>query len=260
MKKGEKMIKAPRVSFAMTCYNKQAWIAEAIESVLAQTMKDIELVVVDDHSDDYSMDVLEHYARVDKRVKVFQNEENKGVSFANNRAKAATTGEIICVADGDDVFDKNRAKNSYNFLKKHPEFDVVYMPFFKNYWDLSKPPFELKDTEPFDGEKLKKAGGQFVGHGFMAYTRKVCDTIFYPEARRYGSDHDFILAIHNAGFKFGRIELPKKKGIIDLDKVHAEKCIVGGIYRFTERMTSLTKREYIVEADKKLEIANAGVA
>lgn len=244
----------------MTCYNKQAWIAEAIQSVLDQTLKDIELVVVDDHSDDYSYDVLEHYARVDKRVKIFQNDENKGVSFTNNRAKAATTGEIICVADGDDVFDPNRAKHSYDFLKKNKDCDVLYMPFYKSEWDLSKPPFELKDTEPFDGDKLAKAGGQFVGHGFMAYTRKVCESVFYPDARLYGSDHDFILAIHNAGFKFGRIELPKKKGVIDMVKLDelrkVGKLKVGGIYRFTDRMTSLIRRQYIVEADKKMELAN----
>jgi glycosyltransferase involved in cell wall biosynthesis len=244
----------------MSCYNKQSWVAEAIESVLSQTMKDIELVVCDDASNDYSMDVLEHYAKVDKRVKILRNEENMGVSYTNNKAKKATTGEIICVADGDDVFDPNRAKYSYDFLKKNKDCDAVYMPFFKSYWDLSKPPFELKDTETFDGEKLKKAGGQFIGHGFMAYTRKVCDSVFYPDARKYGSDHDFILAIHNAGYKFGRLELPKKKGEIDMDKVRAGKVKVGGIYRFTDRMTSNIHREYIVNEDKKLEVANAKIA
>lgn len=250
----------PKVSFSMTVFNKQSWIAEAIESVLGQTMKDIELVVCDDASQDYSMDVLEHYAKIDKRVKVLRNEKNMGVSYTNNKAKAGTTGEIICVADGDDVFDKNRAKWSYDFLKKNTEFDALYMPFYKSNWDLTQPPFELKDTDPFDGERLKKAGQQYIGHGFMAYTRKVCESVFYPDARLYGSDHDFILAIHNAGFKFGRIGLPRTKGNIDMEKVNklreAGKLKIGGTYRFTESMTSMQHREYIEKKDAELEAAN----
>jgi hypothetical protein len=95
----------------------------------------------------------------------------------------------------------------------------------------------------------------------MAYTRKVCDTVNYPDARLYGSDHDFILAIHKAGFKFGRIELPKKKGVIDMEKVDelrkSGKLKVGGVYRFTERMTSNICRDYIVKADAQLEKENA---
>jgi glycosyltransferase involved in cell wall biosynthesis len=86
----------------MTAYNREPFIGAAIESVLAQTMPDFELVIVDDRSSDGTMDVARRYAH-DPRVKVIQNERNLGDYQNRNHALTLARGEYVKYHDSDDV-------------------------------------------------------------------------------------------------------------------------------------------------------------
>lgn len=68
----------PLVSVLMTAYNRDKFIAEAIESVLASSFKDLELIIVDDCSTDKTLDIAKTFQQIDTRIKVFRNEENLG--------------------------------------------------------------------------------------------------------------------------------------------------------------------------------------
>jgi glycosyltransferase involved in cell wall biosynthesis len=78
-------VRAPRVSVVIPVYNGEAYLAEAITSVLGQTREELELVAVDDGSQDGSRAILERYAREDDRIRVVANERNLGASAAMNR-------------------------------------------------------------------------------------------------------------------------------------------------------------------------------
>ena len=75
----------PRVSVLMAAYNCAAYVGEAIQSVLAQTMPDLELILIDDGSTDHSPEIIASYAALDARV-VIHREENRGIGAATNRA------------------------------------------------------------------------------------------------------------------------------------------------------------------------------
>jgi glycosyltransferase involved in cell wall biosynthesis len=100
MKKSEKQLS---LSVLMTAFNRQRYIAEAIESVLASTFKDFELIVVDDCSEDSTVTIARKYEALDNRVKVYVNEKNLG--DYPNRIKAANlaSGKYIKYLDSDDV-------------------------------------------------------------------------------------------------------------------------------------------------------------
>lgn len=89
----------PRVSVVMPVYNVEAYVAEAIDSVLAQTMPDFELIVVDDGGQDGSMDVVRGYA--DPRIRVI-SQANRGLAGARNTGIAAARASIVAFLDSDD--------------------------------------------------------------------------------------------------------------------------------------------------------------
>jgi glycosyltransferase involved in cell wall biosynthesis len=109
----------------MTAYNREAFIAEAIESVLAQTFTDFELIVVDDGSKDRTMEIARSYAQRDSRIRLYQNEKNIG-QFANrNYAASLATGEFIKYHDSDDVMYPHCLAIMTELLAAYPEASVA---------------------------------------------------------------------------------------------------------------------------------------
>lgn len=112
-----------RISFVIPTYNSVAWVSQAVQSVLEQGHKDVEVIVVDDASQDATKDYLDWQAKQDARVRVIANAKNMGRSFSRNAGNAAATGEYICVLDADDLALPKRAgivaahfKNGGDFL------------------------------------------------------------------------------------------------------------------------------------------------
>ena len=93
----------PLVSVLMTAYNREKYIAEAIESVLASTYTNFELVIVDDCSSDNTVTIAKSYEAKDKRVKVYINEKNLGDYPNRNRAASYANGLYIKYLDSDDI-------------------------------------------------------------------------------------------------------------------------------------------------------------
>jgi glycosyltransferase involved in cell wall biosynthesis len=87
----------------MTAYNRESFIADAIESVLAQTFTDFELIIVDDCSRDRTVEIAQSYASRDRRIRIIVNEKNLGDYPNRNRAATLATGEFIKYHDSDDV-------------------------------------------------------------------------------------------------------------------------------------------------------------
>ena len=93
----------PLVSVLMTSFNRERYIADAIESVLAQTFTDFELVVVDDASSDRSVEIARAYERRDPRVRVVVNARNLGDYPNRNHAATLARGRLLKYHDSDDV-------------------------------------------------------------------------------------------------------------------------------------------------------------
>jgi len=111
----------PRVSVVIPTYNYEIYIAEAVESVLAQTYQDFELIVVDDGSTDNTHSVLEPY--LDRITYLYQ--ENQGRSLARNRGIQVAQGEYIAFLDADDWFLPHKLELQTHFLDEHPEAGMV---------------------------------------------------------------------------------------------------------------------------------------
>lgn len=111
------------VSVVMPVYNAERWVAGAVESILAQTLPDLELVIVDDGSTDRSVDVVRSFG--DARVRLLQNPGNQGVTASLNRGLDAATGVYVARMDADDVSLPDRLERQIAFLAEHPDVGVA---------------------------------------------------------------------------------------------------------------------------------------
>ena len=105
--------KDSKVSVIMPSYNACMYIGEAIESVLQQTYRNLELIIIEDCSTDCTSDVIHSFS--DERIVYLENEINKGISFSTNRGIAESHGDYIAILDDDDIeeLDLSKQKDDY---------------------------------------------------------------------------------------------------------------------------------------------------
>lgn len=115
----------PLVSVIMPAYNAQRYIGEAIESILNQTYHNLELIIIEDCSQDETYRVAKQYAEVDARVKLHRNECNKGIAFSTNRGIALSQGNYIALLDDDDVAAQERLQLQVSYLENHSDIDIL---------------------------------------------------------------------------------------------------------------------------------------
>lgn len=108
----------------MPVYNAERYIAEAVESILAQTYTDFEFLIIDDGSTDGSLEILKRYEAQDKRIKL-KSRTNTGYVVALNEMLAEAKGEFIARMDADDISMPQRFKKQLLYLNNHPECDVL---------------------------------------------------------------------------------------------------------------------------------------
>jgi glycosyltransferase involved in cell wall biosynthesis len=113
----------PLISVIIPAYNAQTTIQKTIESVLNQTFTDFELLVIDDGSQDATLEVVERIS--DQRLKVFSY-PNAGVSATRNRGLAKATGELITFLDADDLWTPDKLEAQLDALKANPQAAVAY--------------------------------------------------------------------------------------------------------------------------------------
>jgi glycosyltransferase involved in cell wall biosynthesis len=114
-----------KVSVVMPVYNAGKYLHQSIDSVLAQTLHDFELICIDDGSTDGSPEVLQAYASRDARILVLQNERNLGVAVSRNTGMTVARGEYIAIQDADDVSLPQRLERQVAYLQATPAISVL---------------------------------------------------------------------------------------------------------------------------------------
>ncbi|WP_337045202.1 glycosyltransferase family 2 protein [Emticicia sp. 17c] len=113
----------PSISVLMPVFNAERYVREAIESILNQTYKDFELIVLNDASTDKSKEIILSFK--DPRIVYLENEKNGGLSFSRNRLLAEAKGEFIAWLDADDIAYSERLQEEVSFLQNHQDHAMV---------------------------------------------------------------------------------------------------------------------------------------
>lgn len=120
-----KDLAVPLISVFIPVYNCERFVAQAIESVLAQSYQNYELIVIDDGSTDHTAQILNRY-KTHSRVRIYHNEQNLGVSSTWNIGVSHCRGDLIAKLDADDFYGPNQLEVIANFYQKHPEVGLIF--------------------------------------------------------------------------------------------------------------------------------------
>lgn len=118
------MSNPPAISVVMAVYNSAAVVAEAVDSVLNQTFRNFEFIIIDDGSTDSSGDILRQYAQRDARIRLYA-QENCGLIASLNRGCRLAQGRYIARMDADDISLPPRFEKQFRFLEEHLEIGVL---------------------------------------------------------------------------------------------------------------------------------------
>lgn len=115
----------PLISILMPNYNNEKYLSEAIESILNQTYKNFEFIIIDDCSTDNSWELIQKYAKKDKRIRAYRNDRNLKIVKTLNKALKLVNGKYIGRMDGDDIVTLDKFEKQVTFLEKNLDVDCV---------------------------------------------------------------------------------------------------------------------------------------
>ena len=124
--------KFPLVSVIVPSYNHEKYIVECIESIVNQTYKNIELIVIDDCSTDDSVSIIKKLSEKHKFIFI-QHKENKGLSFTRNEGLEIATGKYSCGCASDDYYVLEKIEKQVYYMEKHPQYMISYSDRIKVY-------------------------------------------------------------------------------------------------------------------------------
>lgn len=186
----------PTVSVIIPTHNRAYCLARAIDSVLAQTYRDFELIVVDDGSTDATLDLLRGYD--DPRLTVIRHETNKGVSAAINTGIRASSGGIIALQDSDDEWLPEKLERQLAVLRERPEVGVVYCDQWRIRGD-ERFVYPASRVMPEDGLIYRRALDDAlhnIGNQSLVVRRELFDEAgLYDEALRKNVDLDMLIRL-----------------------------------------------------------------
>ncbi|MFC1709539.1 glycosyltransferase [Candidatus Omnitrophota bacterium] len=215
----------PLVSIRMSSYNHARFISEAIESVLNQSFKDFELIIIDDASTDNSQQIIMNFAERDKRIEAIFHEENKGIARTWNEGIEKAKGKYIATISSDDVWMEDKLKQQLKILSKNENLivwsdgeiidheGVVSRVNFTQHFGVS-----TKNEDIF--QDLLTGG--FIFGSSLIYLRKDSENLSYCEKLKYGNDVLFYAELAKK-FKFHFIETPLAQYRIHNNNTNTDK-------------------------------------
>lgn len=204
----------PKVSVIMPNYNHAAYLAERLESVLGQEFSDFEVILLDDHSSDNSVEILEKYAADPRVTHLVKNESNSGSTFIQwERGLTLARGRYIWIAESDDIAAPAFLSEAVKVLENNPDTGVF---FSSSVWideksaEIHRPGHESGDRE-WSGRELLRTeflNGPLIYNASSAVFRKnLADQVDFPTLRtfRYTGDWMFWVQV-SAGTRVVRCD------------------------------------------------------
>lgn len=190
------------VSVIMPVYNTKDFVWEAIESILNQTFKEFEFIIVDDWSTDWSYEICEEYAKKDNRIRLYKNEKNSWVAYTKNRLIGLTTTNYLASQDSDDVSTQNRLKLEYEFLENHKDYAVVAWNniIIDEEWKVIG---HRKYSDDIRSVILKQSP---VSHPTTMMRKDIFEKVWWYSKVKYVEDYDLWIRLYTEWYKIKNID------------------------------------------------------
>ena len=190
-----------KITIIVPVYNVESYLARCINSLIHQTMKEIQIILIDDGSTDKSPSVCDAYAEKDKRILVI-HKENEGQGIARNYGLKNATGEYVCFLDSDDYYDLDTCKELYELMKKTKadmgcfgyqietqEGQIVRVPNIKEY-EYTEEAFHKEFALHYFGDEPEKDDLRGFSSCMSIFRRDIIveNEVCFPSEREYLSE------------------------------------------------------------------------
>ena len=227
----------PLVSIIMPCYNAERYVAQSIESVLAQTYQNWELLITDDCSTDKSVEIISKYSKNDERINVMVPDEHQGIARTRNMSISRARGRFVAFLDSDDIWYPEKLERQVNYMLEN---DLAFT--YTSY--------ELIDWQGNPKNKTVKDAGVMSYKKYLRNTIICCGTVVVDREKtghfatpiiRTSEDMSLWLSIMKRGFDAYPVPGPLHKyritpGSASSDKINAA-CDVWRVYRKMEKLS-----------------------
>ena len=186
-------MKKPKVSILMTAYNHQMYIKSSIDSILSQTFKNFEFIIIDNGSKDNSRKIIKNYK--DKRIKFYSFKKNIGRTKCLNFGLKKCVGKYIAIQDSDDLSKRKRIQTQLDFMEKNLDFGLIGSNY--NLIDSNKKIIEKKIVNSeFEENPNKILFKNTIAHSTTMFRNEIQKKIGgYPKQYLYAQDYAFYLKV-----------------------------------------------------------------
>lgn len=227
----------PRISIVLPTYNGEKYLADSIESVIAQTIRDWELIIVDDCSVDNTYSIAMGYAEKDSRIRVIRNEKNSRTSAALNNGFAHAKGDYLTWTSDDNLYYEDALEVMSEYLDNNPECGLAYCDMGYIGED-NEIPYSYMRVDPEEMCIKCVVGGCFL------YRRQVLNTVGgYSEEYYLVEDYDYFLRISK---KYELHRIPEVKYLF---RIHpgAQSCTKAREYERVLYKLRLRELDYLLD-------------
>lgn len=265
------------VSVLVAVYNASAYLDKCLDSLLAQTFTDFQVICIDDASTDKSLSILRDYAQRDRRIEVISLAENHGQAYARNQGLQRATGDFICMLDADDWFSPDALECAVDCFSK-PDVDVVLFDL-QLCWPRYSRPYAMPQFKTLSGEEAFQLSLTWQIHGLYMVRAEihhrhpydttcrlysddnttrlhyisarrvvVCNGIYYYRQHASSATHQvsvrqFDYLIANASMKAQLLKLDVSREVLALYENHRWLNLVGVWMFYYVHGRELTKQE-----------------
>ncbi|MDB5188987.1 MAG: hypothetical protein JWM92_585 [Candidatus Nomurabacteria bacterium] len=195
----------PLVTIVLPVYNGAQWISKAIESALAQSFADFELIIINDASKDASEEIALQWAARDPRIRYVKNEHNMGIQKTRNISLELAGGEYIAEIDQDDQWlDRDKLKKQIEFLQNHKGYVLIgtgAIMVDESGRELAR--YLMPETDEEIRKKILRAN-RFI-HSSVVYRKEAVKKIGGYTVEKMSEDHDLWLRLGRTG-KFTNLQ------------------------------------------------------
>lgn len=196
------MKKNHAISVIMAVYNSEKYLAKAIESILNQTFKDFEFIIINDSSTDNSLNIIKEYQKKDKRIRLMNNKKNIGLTKSLNKGLKIVKSKYIARIDADDISLPRRLEKQYKYLEGNPDIFLLGTGAH-NMNEEGNNTTNFKPLTSFEEIKKQLPSQNCIYHPSIMFRNN--GGIYYHEKFPYSQDYDLYLRLLSEGKKLTNI-------------------------------------------------------
>ena len=232
------MNREPKISVIMSVFNGSKFLSDAIQSILNQTFKEFEFIIVDDGSTDNSLNIIRSFESADSRIKVI-SKLNEGLAKSLNAAISVSKGKFIARMDADDISYENRLEKQYEYMQKNESIDLCgcSMDIIDELGNVTSEKIQISNID--DIQRKRYFQSPILHITFFGKKSFFVKHNGYREQFKYAQDYDLVLRGINAGAKICNIKDKLVQYRDYQQKIDPTKFIQQ--FRMTELIVKLSK-------------------